>query len=431
MADTNAMLAALFGAGLNDSRSGTDISQLLSSLNTSNIYKQAAIPVVSTKFDTSTWSPGQTAGVTAAQAFLGGLLNNYGERQIGQQAEAVASMLPKIYADPLSAVAPEGVPEEAFQGLRLSALKQNALKDDKFDNEKTDLFAKMFAQAPGLALKTMPDVASKFGIVDPTSGLTAPAEEPAPDAGPLSSLVKGGKSYLQKFKETQNDLIQSGTPKAQAAIEARNVLAAEQKANMGSFDAAKEARKQGQDLLDLSITAKTGIERAGETGSFPGVRNALDYVASEFGSTDSEQKLVGNTLLKSIAPEIVKAGRSPGAVSDRETRMLIESGPSVNNKPEANKILAQKMEDLGKLNLDYADFLETYRDLNNGSTLGADRKWSEYRQAVPLIMGDGKDAAVNKARMPWQEFFAQQGGGGQQMKMQRNKKTGEVRWVPK
>ena len=189
-------------------------------------------------------------------------------------------------------------------------------------------------------------------------------------------------------------------PPVQAAAAARQQVEGEIKANNKTFDEAKSAREYGNQLLSLANTAKAGMSQAGVTGNFQTIRHAADYLLG------NEDKITGDQVLSSIAPEIVKMNRSPGAVSDFETKLYLGAGPSVYNTPETNAILAQKMEDLGKLNVEYADFLEAYREANSGSTMGASKKWQEYKTAFPIFKGDTQNIQLNTDRPGWQEFFA-------------------------
>jgi len=247
---------------------------------------------------------------------------------------------------------------------------------------------------------------------------TADAAPKAP-ASPL--LAPGAKPTSQKLTEYYHQFRNEGMPETQAAAAARQQLEGEIKANAGSFDAAKEAREYGQKMIQLADTADMGMSKAGKTGNMQGVRSFLDAVNSNlnpFGGEESRTRRQGDQELESIGPEIVKMSRSPGALSDYETRMYLKSGPSVYNLPETNRVLVDKMKELGKLHMEYADFIDAYRDANSGSTIGADKMWMEYRKATPLIVPDEKtgDLRINTNRTPWQEFFAKRGGGMDDMK---------------
>ena len=202
--------------------------------------------------------------------------------------------------------------------------------------------------------------------------------------------------YFKKFQA-------EGQPDSQASISARQQVQGELEASKKTFDEAKSARDYGQKMLDLVSTARAGMAQAGKTGNFQSLRHAADYILSPF-SDEANKKLTGDAMLSSIAPQLVQMSRSPGAVSDYETQMYLGSGPNVNQTPETNAELAAKMEDLAKLNLDYADFLDTYREIN-GNTTGAQKKWSEYRQAFPLFKKVGDKIVSLSNRPSWQDYF--------------------------
>lgn len=403
-ADANTLLALL-----NAGSTVTDPNDLLAFRQTvadNNIYRQAAQPLMQMRFNTSTWSPLETLGTSLAQSFLGGLLGSYAQDVEGRQLEIAANSLPGLAKDPLNFGTPEGVDPSAFSQLRMMTIAKNALKEKenelKREDDKTKLRMEIFSKRPDL----MPEsLRAELGI----TGLD-PATRPgatAPIGGGL--LANGQVSTAQKIADYNKEFLAQGLPPTQAAAAARQQVDAEIKANGASFDEARAAREHGQKLIDLASTARQGIAKAGETGNFQGLRSGLDVIGSLF-SDSSKEKLVGDNILESIEPEIVKMSRSPGAVSDYESRMYLKSGPSTRNTPEANRILADKMEQMGKLHMEHADFLEAYRNANAGSIAGASKKWSEYRAAVPLFKESSTGIEINNERPSWAEFFAGQGG---------------------
>lgn len=221
---------------------------------------------------------------------------------------------------------------------------------------------------------------------------------------PLSGLASGKDTTAQKVAQYFQEFVAQGMPPTQAATSARQQVEGELKASTKTYDEAKAAREYGQKLLDLASTARAGMSQAGQTGNFQGIAHNYERIAALLGSDEAAKQLTGDAVLDSIAPEIVKMSRSPGAVSDYETRLYLGAGPNTRQRPETNAILTKKMEDIGKLNLDYADFLDTYREVN-GTTTGAAKKWSEYRQAFPLFVGEGEKIELNPNRPSWQDYF--------------------------
>ena len=136
MADIDALMALLGGSGSNVSDIGTFQNQIAQN----DLWKVAAAPVMQAKFNTSTWSPMQSFGVSAGQAFLGSLLNEIGNQSESRQLEKVASILPQLYSDPLSVQAPEGVDPRAFASLKLNtATRQDSSKSTQLQKLLSDL----------------------------------------------------------------------------------------------------------------------------------------------------------------------------------------------------------------------------------------------------------------------------------------------------
>ena len=414
MADSSAaLLQALFSGAGDTSGGGAALNSFNKTVAENDIFSSLAPAVMGAKFNRSTWTPTENLVTSAAQSFLGGILGEYGKQNRSEQLGKMASVLPSLYSDPMGVQNP-GVDDEAFSNMKLSIMRDNALQGLKektaADDMRLKLFAEVFSKNPSVAVSTMPEAANKFGIKIPEEVETIKEERKTPGTKDIMSVLAGdAKSPSEKLIEYTEDFAKR-MPPTQAGAAASKLLEGEMKANNRSFDEAKAAREYGQNLLDLSSTAKAGIGKAGETGSFPAIRSSLDYLgANIFGLEESAKRLEGDKIIGSLGPDIIKAGRSPGALSDRETQMLLQSGVSTSNKPETNMLLAQKMEDIGRLNMEYADFLETYREARSGNMTGADKKWAEYKRAFPLFKGEGENMQLNSDRPSWQEFFTGQG----------------------
>jgi hypothetical protein len=196
----------------------------------------------------------------------------------------------------------------------------------------------------------------------------------------------------------------------QAQISARQYIQGEREASAKSFDYAKSAREKASTLLRVADTAEQGILEAGTTGNYQGLRRAFEQVGYLFGNDESIKNLRGDKTLESIGPEIVMANKFPGALSNDEMRVLIRSGPSTENTPEENTLLVRNIRAAAKAEMEYADFIDTYRNLSpDGSTRGADAKWFLYKQANPIIVTDGETSRINEDRKDWKTFFNELG----------------------
>jgi hypothetical protein len=366
------------------------------------------------------------------QGLFGGLANNYGTSQVRdnlikrsgrigdlqdsfgmdglpdalekEEDPILAALAPTLRFDSISRKrSDEADLAKRERDLEFDLLADKGKAKNKFSNE---LMLAVIKDRPELLTD---EVREQLGLKRSDALVDALAPE-AVEQSPL--LAPGNRPTAEKISRYFEQFRREGMPATQAAAAARAQVEGEVKANASSFDEAKKSREYAEQLLTMAQTARAGMAQAGKTGSMPGVRSALDQVGAFFGSDNSQKRITGDQVLTSIAPELVKMFRSPGGVTDYETRMLLGSGPSVQNTPEANELLVGKMEELAKLNMDYADFLESYRDANGGSTRGADKKWSEYRRNIPLIITDpaSGEALVNRDRMDWREFFARAGG---------------------
>lgn len=141
--------AALFNAILSSQNQGIGSDPALNAfqrtVSANDYWKTAAVPLLSARFDTSTWSPGTTLGVSAVQGFLGSLLSGIGNQKEAQQMQLATSVLPALYANP-NAVANPGIDAEAFEGLKLSAARENVLRQVKRDESTQALLNELLTR---------------------------------------------------------------------------------------------------------------------------------------------------------------------------------------------------------------------------------------------------------------------------------------------
>lgn len=414
MAASDAFISALLGGIGGGSKTLTDDPALDAFSRTAaenSIYNQIAGPLLSTKFNTSTWSPTETLGVSLGQSFLGGLLGNLGRQDVAKQYETAASILPDLYRNPSSVSLPEGVDSEAFGALKLAALRDNAKRERQLQDS---VIANVFTKDPRLSVLA-PDTANKIGLGELGAALSRPSEPTSPveriasSPGVLSGLADPTKeSTVEKFKRITGELIDAGVPKEQAAVTAREQIAGEVKANRSSFDAAKEARDAAAKLRAVADTAEAGVSALGQTGGAVGFNKLYDWTASQLGSQEAERRRTGRGLLESIAPDILKMSRDKGSgATDRaEFQAYLGAGPGEDKSLGTNLALIDKYRNVAKINEDYADFIEAYRDANDGSIVGADKKWNEYKKQFPIFTKTNGEVTINDNRPPWQDYFA-------------------------
>jgi len=368
-------------------------------------------------------------GITAfSKAFLSGLLQQYSRNNASEQVGKVVNLLPQLGSTPYTVATPEGVDPGAFGILRGSAILKNAQQQNVLDQRKeTRINSLLQSILPEMVRGRQITTDQALGIAtsdDPTKAILAAASKtPTADAGPttaaesLNPLSSGKQGTSEKIKAYYVQFLESGMPPTQASAAARQQVEGEIKANNKSFDDAKAARSYGENLLQLANTARAGLSQAGQTGSdlASGYETLISTLSPILPGSQSEakQQAAGDTLLNSIAPDIIKLARpiGGGATSDFEAKKYLGAGPSSSLTPEANVQLIEKLENLGKLNMEYADFLEAYRDANGGSTTGANAKWSQYKNAFPLFVGDGDVMQINSQRPSWQDYFAAVGSG--------------------
>lgn len=341
-----------------------------------------------------------------------------------------------------------GLPPSVFSGIRnaggLFRLQEKAAQQEELqqsaqrlifsDPQKAQMLARSGIDPYALAGIERSQPSGTFGNEQGSPlGMRSESQDLFPD-------MPGAESLKSEYTQAVNDAINRGATYASARQEAKDLTEAKRKALTGSVDKAAEARKYADELQAMADTAITGIAGAGATGGlFSGLRNTASWVASSFND-DQANKQTATRLLDSIAPQIVKMNRSPGAVSDYETKLYLGAGPNRSELPQTNQLLADKIANVADLNRQYADFLDAYK-AEKGTVFGADKLWQQYKQSYPTFTNnqDTGDIQINKDRPSWQDWLMQRRGAGSGsgtqnipagMKLQRNKVTGETRLVP-
>lgn len=449
-----------------------DLEDFAKAIAANDIFSEMADPLISFRPDTFTavagdpsvgvypkvrsMSPWESLATTFATSLGGGLLKNYGKQQQADQISALTNILPSLIADPTSVAMPEGMDEAAFGSIKNRAIAAEAEADRKtkerqeeknFDKQKTLMTLVAVAKTPEGRAAAM-SLARDFnmlpdgyeippivqGVPDASSSGSLGAEITPDDAPPAPGLFAG--SGIPSLKDKYDSYIvhaqtKLGLKGPQAKTYADRLIEGDRKALLGSVDQISEARKKAALLEDLANTAEVGVSGAGETGgALGGVRDVASKLYAVVSPTETQQR-TAQSMLDSIAPDIVKAGRSPGAVTDYENRLLIKSGPSSVNTPEANRALISKMRAQARVETEYADFLEAYK-AEKGTTQGAQKLWSKYKAAHPIV--DPNTGDFNAERPSWFDFFATEALKEKVppgMKLQVNKRTGETRLVPK
>jgi hypothetical protein len=393
------LLKAFMGGGSQSSGSA-DINAFNRTVAENNLWRQGAAPILGMKFDTSTWTPGQTLATGMGQAFLGSILSAIGQREEAVQAEKAAAVLPQLYEDPTSVVTPEGVDRGAFATLKMNSIREAAKRkfsqQDQNADIKNSIARQLFSQRPDLAMR-------ELGIKDIVQP-EAPLEVSAPVAGGMS-LDLQPESVEAKFNRIYKQQRALGVPGGAAADAAMKLLESDRLLMKGDVQDLEKKREKLSKLDNLIDTAEVAIKGAGETGGpLGGIRNiasAVYSLAPTAGGAVERQQRAAEKQLASLAPDTLSIAKEAGtgALSDKDMQVYLGSGVSGENTPLENKAILEKLKNIRDVGREYTDFREWYRTKYNSLT-GAAQKWEEYKRENPIVI----DGEWNKNRDSWQSF---------------------------
>lgn len=155
-------LAAILGTGGANTTGSSDINAFERTLSGNDPYRTAAAPILGTKLNLNNSSMGSALGATAAQAFVGSILNEIGKHSEGDQLAAVGNILPQLYANPSSVSAPSGVDPEAFGGLKLAAMERQAQTNESIRKSLGD---KYIGLNPDGSVSALPGIANAVSTI--------------------------------------------------------------------------------------------------------------------------------------------------------------------------------------------------------------------------------------------------------------------------
>lgn len=384
MADsTSALLASIFGG----SGGGGGLDSFTTALAENDIFSKLGGGIGGMKFDQSTWSPGTSLAVNAGQALLSGILGGYGQRQQAQQVDKVIPVLKDLYGSPMTVTAPEGVDEDAFAALRMSAMKNKLMEDVRQESEarqfKKGLFADMFTKRPDLAVKMMPDIATDLDVANiPLQRSTSPEYEAA-----LSEA--GGDETLAR------DIYKRRNPEFNTFSDAEKASAA---------DSLRKELNTNKELADFG-EVKNRVQVLQQAVKDPTSVADLDFVysvakvldpASVVRESEGQMVIDSQSLPASLLGRLNKAAQGGSALDRKALYDLVERHYS-SRRGTVEKILDRYTDIAGRRGLSTEDILPFTK---------------ESLEVAPISI-----EGPNKSIPPG-------------MKLQRNKRTGETRLVP-
>jgi len=343
---TNTSLAALLNA--------QDLQSFQQEAQQNNIFNQIAPAIAGTKFDRSGWGIGQNLGVSAGQAFLSGLMSNYGKSQVADQVAKVSSILPELYKDPTNVVFPEGLDISATNNLRTTALvkkaQQEALLQQSQDSLIQDIFGKgQTAKAEAFGKFAGEKEAKTLYSNSANSQLGATQET-------AENKTKAEQIYSSAYFKAINDDMEPAAAREIASLAAAPYAQLSKELTTSSLAQIDKTQRASSLLSGIDQT----IENAGNTGLFgySAIGGAIQKVISNFDGEDSsaDRTVQGRQDLDNLKGAAVSLFREvgEGQVSDADALRFVARLPSRDKTKAENKKAAATMERTLEEGLDFA-----------------------------------------------------------------------------
>ncbi len=355
---------------------------------------------------------GQSALVSGIAGLLSGGLGVAGGNYQRSATEDYTSAL----ADSLAGKTPSigGLSNSLFADAKKQAslfAAQRAINqmdmNDKYEQEKKLSILSQITKYPEQADEIIAAASKLDGNASPSRSI-APMEAATPSVE--VGAQPASEDRRQTMQEKTNEYIKSarkmGMTPNQALEYANKFTKPDELQVRTALKKIEASRQRANTLSELANTAIAGAAGAGETGGiFNKPRNILSNLAAAAGSKDQRNKLTAQAGLDSVRPDLVKIGKSPGAVTEGEGRIAIAAGPNSDQTPEANIMLGKKMLAIADVENDYANFIESYVN-KYGDVKGADELWAKYKKENPIFVRDDQTGEyyVNEQRTPITEY---------------------------
>jgi hypothetical protein len=356
-------------------------------------------------------STGQAIGIGLGSILLQSLLGYQARQQAAQDTLELNSLANQL----MTKTTPEariefigGVSDPMNQSrlstLSTALLQQDATRKIKQAEKLADLTTAAEFETSPLAtqvadLKATREAEAKRKLVQalvPSGSVSTAGVEAAPMPGATEMQSKRDALIARG--------IAMGMTPGQASEYAEKNLKPDTTATKEAQKKIETSRSRGVNLEEIAATARAGMEGAGMTGGVLGRPRQLASRMAAVVSPGQQEKQDFQAILDSVRPRMVQILRSPGAVSDFETKLLMGAGPSSTNTPTENARLIAGMETVSQLEQDYADFLEGYVQ-SKGSSVGADAVWRQYKSEQVFPTG-----TFNPQRQDWSSWMAEKGG---------------------
>ncbi len=152
MADNASLLALLNNEDL------TNFSSQVAAQDPYNIARQA---LGSYAPDTSMMGAGGKFANSFGAAFLSGYLGNKSQENVRNQVNAVTSVLPQLYSNPLSVATPEGIDEQAFSNLRANATLKSLVNAERKKEKSEDFNVELLSKFMGKKADILGEASAK------------------------------------------------------------------------------------------------------------------------------------------------------------------------------------------------------------------------------------------------------------------------------
>ena len=322
-------------------------------------------------------SPWEGIAAALAQGLIGGGLQGYGMQQVRDEKADFSNRYAQALGaeNPIAAFQSDQVLAPYAQDVALTQqMREQNMADRRYETIANALAQEAAATGDFSKLQSLKQDGS---FIQPQTLPEATFASPGTAIDPMTAKVMKNYQALRSMDRR--------SPRGEILETARALTRPDIQAQDRYLKEIEQERESAAALSQLGSRVSSAMATLGESTGFG---SSLSQGLRRIAQYDPE-KTQAYEVLESVFPEVVKAQRWPGAMSNMEINALRMAGPGGGNQPETNRYFADVYSGLGQLGNQYADWLEEAVTRHGMTPMQARSAWAKAKAETPsIVQGD-------------------------------------------
>lgn len=371
-------------------------------------YLAAARGVAQAPVQYQALSPWEKIAVGFGQGLVSGGLQGYGQQNVQGNMQNLDSAVLNMMQQQSPGALPRG---QLYDPIRQSFMQDQVARQANLQDKFAELqFGEQmrFQYSPEemarqRAMQRQQTPQQMQGRQMPTVGQQVPQVSPGMAQAPAIASPLGN-TLQQQEDRLAREMVMSGGMTEQAAREAAfRRLEPQRKQIDARLKTVTEEGDQGAMMENLARRGRALLESGKLDWTGPDASIWKRQALAAMGSTNAREELPAAELFERMKPEIFSMAKPPGigAVSNFESQMFSESGPSIYATPETNRFYIDWYSERGKRLQGRRNALSELSLTRGLPIQRAEKLWDFYETKNPIFeTNDSGEVRTTKAGLP-------------------------------